>query len=99
MTKLLAVLIEIINWLRIALSPTIIGGIVGSVFYYFFQNQIGQILWMMSAISGCVIGIIWASRIWKKQGTTTFMSKIISSPDLDKINMEKDPEDKKTIQQ
>jgi hypothetical protein len=31
--------------------------------------------------------------------TTTFMSKIISSPDLDKINMEKDPEDKKTIQQ
>jgi hypothetical protein len=33
----------------------------------------------------------------KPNSATTFMSKIISSPDLDKINVEKDPEVKETI--
>lgn len=46
----------------------------------------GKVLWVICAIIGCILGVIWASRIWRKQGTTTFLSKIIATPDLDHID-------------
>jgi uncharacterized membrane protein YccC len=86
MFKVISFLIETINWIRIAISPTLIGIAFGSVFYYFFQTPMGKIIWIICAVIGCIIGVIWASRIWRKLGTTTFISKIIATPDLDELD-------------
>lgn len=86
MFKVISFLIEVANWFRIVISPTLIGVILGGVFYYLFQNQIGKILWTICTIIGCLLGVIWASRIWKKQGTTTFISKVIATPELDNLD-------------
>jgi len=32
-----------------------------------------------------ILGIMWAARIWKKQGTSTFMRRVNASPDLDNL--------------
>jgi hypothetical protein len=94
MFKFISFLVELINWIRIVSSPTLIGLFVGGVFYYFFQNPMGKVLWVICAIIGCILGIIWASRIWRKQGTTTFISKIIATPDLDHIDQKESREKK-----
>ena len=94
MFKFISFLVECINWIRIASSPTLIGLFIGGVFYYFFQNPTGKILWVICAIIGCILGVIWASRIWRKQGTTTFLSKIIATPDLDHIDQKHRRENK-----
>ncbi len=94
MFKFISFLVEFINWIRIVSSPTLIGLIVGGVFYYFFQNPIGKVLWVICAIIGFILGIIWASSIWRKQGTTTFLSKIIATPDLDHIDQKESGEKK-----
>jgi hypothetical protein len=36
-------------------------------------------------LCGLILGIMWATRIWKKQGTSTFMSRVNTSPDLDNL--------------
>lgn len=42
------------------------------------------------AVIGLVIGIIWATRIWKKSGTLNFMSRINASPELDHKDLKND---------
>jgi drug/metabolite transporter (DMT)-like permease len=86
MFKVIAFLIEVVNWFRIILFPSFVGVIMGGLFYYLFQNYTGKVLWIVCSIFGVVFGVIWASRIWKKQGTTTFMSKVIATPELDKLD-------------
>ncbi len=37
------------------------------------------------ATLGLIIGIIWATNIWKKTGTMRFMSRIMATPELDPL--------------
>lgn len=90
MFKVIAFLIEVVNWFRIILFPTFLGVLLGGIIYYFFQNYTGKTLWIICSIIGVVSGVIWASKIWKKQGTTTFMSKVIATPELDNTNDEEE---------
>lgn len=90
MFKVIAFLIEVVNWFRIILFPTFLGVLLGGIIYYFFQNYTGKTLWIICSIIGVVSGVIWASKIWKKQGTTTFMSKVITTPELDNTNDEEE---------
>lgn len=75
-------LTELIGWVSIAISPLLIGSLLGLVIYIFKTDRTGLILAMLVAGSGLITGIVWASRIWKKEGTIHFLSRLISSEQM-----------------
>ncbi len=88
MFKFFETVIEIISWIKIVLSPTIIGAFFGFIVYYNMPNFEGRIIGISLAVIGFAIGIIWACKIWKTTGTTHFISRVNASPDLDNITHE-----------
>ena len=72
-------LTELIGWVSIAISPLLIGSLLGLLIYILKTDRTGLILAMLVAVSGLIAGIVWASRIWKKEGTIQFLSRLISS--------------------
>jgi hypothetical protein len=80
--RIIELLIEAIGWLKIAASPLLGSVIVGGVVYYYKQDAAGLATGIIIAAIGLIAGIIWATRIWKKQGTNDFLSKIMS-PELE----------------
>jgi hypothetical protein len=76
------ILIELINWLRIAISPTLIGALIGGLIYLKMGDD-GFVLGIVTTALGGIFGVLWATKIWKKQGTTNFISRIDASPELD----------------
>ena len=82
--KIIEFIINLVQWIKILLSPTLIGLIIGGLIYLSSPNNKTFIVAIIITLLGLIIGIIWATKIWKKGGTHNFMSKIYSSPDLDK---------------
>ena len=66
-------------------SPTLISLIIGLVIYSYFRNSLGILILIIISSIGLIIGIFLANSIWKKKGTTNFMSKINASPDFDNL--------------
>lgn len=85
MNKIFEIITEIVGWLQIVLSPTLLGIAFGCGIYHNFQNQIGMVSGILIAFIGLIIGIIWATKKYKTTGTIEFLSRISSSPDLDKM--------------
>ena len=85
--KPMKILIELINWLRIAISPLLIGVLMGCLVYLKMGHD-GLVPGMVITATGGIVGVLWATKIWKKQGTTNFISKIDASPELDKKQSE-----------
>lgn len=83
MSKKIENAFDVIAWLKIVASPLIIGCVLGLIIYIQVTGISGFILAIIVAKIGLIIGIIWANRIWKKQGTHNFMSRINASEDLD----------------
>lgn len=83
MSKFLDRLNEIFNWIRIAISPALIGIIIGYSVYIKFKNTNGLLIGILISSIGIFIGILWATRVWKTSGTANFMSRIEASPELD----------------
>lgn len=65
------------------LTPTLIGIVLGGLFYLYSPNNIGKIVGITISLVGLIIGINWASRIKKKYGTIWFVSRIMATPELD----------------
>ena len=84
------IMTEVFGWLRIVASPLFAGITIGLIIYFSTPNQAGIIIAISVAAFGLIIGIIWAAKIWKKEGTMNFISKITASPDLDKLDDEKE---------
>jgi hypothetical protein len=83
MFKILEFITETIGWLQIVASPLLIGLGIGALIYFSHPTNLGMIAGLSIAALGLVIGIIWASRVWKKYGTMRFLSRIIATPELD----------------
>jgi len=75
-------LTELAGWISIAISPLLIGSLLGLLIYIFKPDKTGLILAILVAGSGFISGIVWASRIWKKEGTIQFLSRLISSEQM-----------------
>jgi uncharacterized membrane protein YeaQ/YmgE (transglycosylase-associated protein family) len=88
--KILEWITSFFSWLQIVFFPTFIGAIAALIFYYNYSSNMGLIIAISIGILGLVIGVTLATRIWKKQGTTAFISRASASPELD--NLEKDDE-------
>lgn len=83
--KVLDSITEIIDWLKIFISPFLIFGFIGFVLYKNIDSGIGLGLFVLFVIIGLALGIYFAERIRKKVGTTTFITK--ASPWKDSENI------------
>ena len=76
-------IIESYSFLKIVLSPLIIGIISGFVLYlYFDRSQTGVMLFGACALLGLIGGIIWATRVSMKYGALHFISRTEASDDV-----------------
>ena len=66
---------EVFGWIRIAISPLIISLAIALGVYIVWQDFIGFIIAIIISIAGLMTGIIWATRVWKKNGTVDFLSR------------------------
>jgi hypothetical protein len=69
------------------LSPTLIGAFIGVIVFYSYQNIYGLTIAIVIFIAGIVIGIKWATNVWRKSSTEEYLSRVSATPDLD--NLEK----------
>lgn len=79
----LEITIEITGWLRIMLSPFLIGLVVGGAVYFGYDTLTARAIGIIIAVLGLTIGIVWANRQWKKTGTIAFLSRIEATPELE----------------
>ncbi len=89
MFRVLEFITEAIGWLQIVASPLLIGLGIGALVYFSHPTELRMIVGISVAALGLVIGIVWATRIWKKYGTMRFLSRIIATPELDNKREEK----------
>jgi len=88
--KIIEFITELFAWVQIAASPTIIGLIIGFLVYNKYQVEKGIFLGISIASLGLIVGIVWATRIWKKRGTVEFMSKVSSNSEFYEPEEEKE---------
>ncbi len=83
--KIIETFIKFLFWIRIVAAPTFFAAILGALLYVYNPNKTNYVIAIGIIILGLIVGIIWATRIWKKTGTVEFMSKVTSTPELDKV--------------
>ena len=83
--KILEWLTSFIAWLQIVFSPLFFGVIAGLIVYGIYPTTAGLIIGIVIAALGLTIGIIFATRVWRKQGTVDFISRVSASPELDNL--------------
>ena len=90
MHKIFEIITEVVGWILITLSPTLLGIVFGLVIYNYLPNPIGIIFGILVAISGLIIGMIWATKKFRTTGTIHFLSRISATPELDNLNSEEE---------
>ena len=71
--KILEWTTSFLAWLQIVASPLLFGLLIGLIVYGIYPGTTGLILGIAIAAIGLTIGIIIATRIWKKGGTVDFI--------------------------
>lgn len=87
--KITGFFIAIVNFLRILISPFLIGTVFGGLIYLAFKSTFSLVIGIFFSLVGLLIGIFWAINVWKKTGTTKYMSRLVASRNLDGINKTK----------
>lgn len=83
-------IIELVNWIKIFLSPFIISVVIAILLFLSSENYWLQILSGIIVIIGIITGVFFAEKVRKKHGTERFMAKIYESPDLDNLKQHKE---------
>jgi hypothetical protein len=76
-------IVEFFFFIQVVLSATAGGGILGGILYLVTGKQF-TFTWICGLGLGFIAGIIWATRIRKKQPVSSFMARVIATPELDK---------------
>jgi hypothetical protein len=74
---------EIMGWLQIFASPFLIGLFIGAIIYIARPGRITFLVGLALLIVGVTLGIVWATRAWKKKGTIDFISRVMSTSESD----------------
>ena len=72
--KLIRMLLEIIGWLQIV-TGTMLAAALPALFIYRSWPS-AKLPCIMLVVAGFIAGTIWATRIWKKEGTIAWLSSI-----------------------
>jgi hypothetical protein len=81
---------EIVGWVQIVASPFLAGLIIGAIIYFSKPNRLTLLIAIVIAIIGLTMGVVWATRVWRKKGTMHFMSRVMATPELDKKEDDQD---------
>ncbi|HEY5406004.1 MAG TPA: hypothetical protein VIJ92_02915 [Ginsengibacter sp.] len=81
--------LEVFGFIRIVVSPFLIGLAIGCGVYVSKPDEIGLVIAISIASIGLIIGIIWATKIWRKKSTLDYISTA-TSPDFDKFDNDQD---------
>jgi hypothetical protein len=84
MLKFIELLSALMAWLQLMIAPTLVGGIIGLLVYYYKPDKDGKIIAIAITILGSIVGVIWASKLWRKTGTLEYLIKGGHDPELDK---------------
>ena len=82
-------LTEVIGWLQIVASPLLAGLIVGAIIYFSNPSDLRLVLAILVTLVGFIVGIVFANRVLKKQGTMHFVSRVMATPELDNLREKK----------
>jgi hypothetical protein len=82
--KYFELFVEILGWIKIVMSPLLLGLFLGVTSYASIAGTLGLSLGILFPVLGLGVGIVWATRVWKKEGTMQFLSKTIATPELDR---------------
>ena len=85
MNKVFEYIMEIIGWLQIVASPLLIGSGIGAFIYLRNPTLTNLIIGIAISMLGLIVGIIWATKIWKTKGTMWFVSQVSATPELDNL--------------
>lgn len=86
--------VALLAWVQIMIAPFSGGVIIGFLVWGSRKDTTGMIVGIVIALVGLVMGIMWAEKIRKREGTMTFISKARSSPELDDPEIYKDDKKK-----
>ncbi|NDC29674.1 MAG: hypothetical protein EBZ58_01790 [Bacteroidetes bacterium] len=79
MMRIIEIFIEVCF---IVASPLIIGVGIGILVYDNNPNRSGMAIGVIISFIGLFSGIIGATKVWRKTGTSNFMSRVNASPEL-----------------
>jgi disulfide bond formation protein DsbB len=82
--------IEVLGWLQIVASPLVISMVLGGFVYFPNPSNIRLVIAALIVLIGLFIGIVWATNVWRKKGTSHYLTTIRSSPDFDNFAEPKD---------
>jgi hypothetical protein len=82
--KFMEFFVELLGWVRIVLSPLLIGLILGVIVYLNVEDVLGFYIALALTTAGLITGVWWATKEWKRKGTIDFLSKVMATPELDK---------------
>ena len=80
---------EVVGWLQIVASPLLAGLVIAALIYFSNPTILRLVIAIGVAILGLIVGIIFATKVWKKQGTMHFLSRVSATPELDNLDEEK----------
>ena len=75
MFKLIELISAFFAWLQLLTAPTMIACIIGLLIYQFKQDNTGKAIAVTITLLGFVLGVLWASKLWRKTGTRDFRLK------------------------
>ena len=76
---------ESVGWLSIAASPLFLSAFIGIGIYFYSPSNTTITNATILILIGIIIGIVWATSIWKKRDTINFLSKLGSTPDINSV--------------
>lgn len=97
MHKAFTLFTEIIGWIQIVASPLLIGAMIGAIIYFPDETHTNFIIACSIVFLGLIIGIIWATKIWKTKGTIAFLSNISASPNIEHLDEKKSNFEKEKV--
>jgi hypothetical protein len=80
---------ELVGWLMIVASPLTAGLLLAAWIYFSSPSTLRLVIAIAVVIIALIIGIVFATRNWKKQGTIHFVSKVMATLELDNLDSDK----------
>ncbi|WP_448550170.1 hypothetical protein [Thalassotalea fusca] len=79
--KFIALMVQLLLWLAVAASPTLVGVIIG----FIISMQAGDLYNLavpLCGLAGFVVGALWAERIRKTMGLPAFFGRLFRMSEL-----------------